>query len=373
MADELIQAKADELRKQLRNDRSKRTENESESIGTFSVHETSRIASEYVPVSNSTERTTDTTSHGQSDSSNQSTEPTERPIHGQNIGSVITRGAASIVKRGMASSSGSTSQNDRRKRQELGRSGEDYSENRRDGTNLSTGPSSSQPVSVGNLVRNVKEEPVFIPPAFFSSGNERTNAQQSERSGTNTQTTTATTQPTTQGTSPARKRGRPPLNRIVGTPENVIPFPQEVGRKNPLKAVKEKVERYIPTSSGNRLSDQEAAKLREPLKAALEDEFETLDKMLLGYAGTPNGQPIWADISDKEMDAFINAFLSLGKKSPTVATMARGATSLQDYIVGGTVLLPRIKKTGEIIRQARSQKAETKKVRRGRRNETVPQ
>lgn len=178
----------------------------------------------------------------------------------------------------------------------------------------------------------------YIPPRRFDTGTEETIAQ-----------------PVTEPVVQRRKRGRPPKQRI----SPIIPFPtqQNPGSGEALtrESIGERAKEFVAhiTPTGQRLSKEEVKSLHDPLVSALTDEFEMLDKLLWGYGGDATQQPIWSDISDNEMEAFVSAFLGLGQKSGTVATMARSAVDISDYVVVGAMLAPRVKKTVSIMRQHR--------------------
>lgn len=179
---------------------------------------------------------------------------------------------------------------------------------------------------------------------------------------------------------PRRKRGRPPKSRanlfaIPGIPKAEDTGP-EIGqsRRNSIADAGEKIKEFAAkvTPKGNRLSQQEVKALHDPLTSALFDEFDLLDKMLWGYGGDATQQPIWSDITEKEMEAFVSAFLGLGQKSGTVATMARSAVDLSDYVIVGAMMAPRIKATVEIVKQHRKN-APTKRSRLAKRDDYTAQ
>lgn len=188
------------------------------------------------------------------------------------------------------------------------------------------------------MVRTPGDES-YIPPRRFDTGTEE-----------------AIAQPVTEPVVQRRKRGRPPKQRVSGNiPVGQITFAPNQTEGNSLSGIGERAKEFVAhiTPTGQRLSKEEVKSLHDPLVSALTDEFEMLDKLLWGYGGDNTQQPIWSDISDNEMEAFVSAFLGLGQKSGTVATMARSAVDISDYVVVGAMLAPRVKKTVSIMRQHR--------------------
>lgn len=380
--DENISQKADELRKSLRNARQGKTEdpstgNEPQPDGSFSTDASSSDVQRYAATSNQSDRATEPTSNTGTSSSNYPAQSAERLVHGQDQRSIQRGGTASKPQGTILSSLRSLAQDHQRERPEPRRSGEDNPTYRSDGIDVShgsTGPTRS-PKRIGNLERNEKEEPNFVPPRFFRETD--TSSRQQERQEPHSIPTPTTPQPTNNGTPQPRKRGRPSHKELAerakqqqASNPQILSFPQGQATEpeNNLN-LKEKISSFIP-HGGSKLTAREADAMRDPLYAALEDEFEMLDKLLLGYAGEPSleegGRPIWSDASEKEMNAFVKSFLSLGQKNAFVAGAARTAVDAGDFIIGVTFMAPRLTKTGQIIRQAREHRAQNRPQRQRR-------
>jgi hypothetical protein len=349
---------SDQLRERLKSARTAGT-TESGENDRPTTHSTGRTASDYVGVSNQPGNGT-----------GQSTEPTlsdgGKPVRqfigtvrGSSSGSGTTDRAASITKGRITSSPRGTTQDDRRVRSELRRPGEDHAKDRPDGIDVPASITGRGSELTGRLERTPGDEQ-FIPKRKFDGAE------------TNTSTDTQETYRPTEPIIIKRGRGRPrksgvaqvigqfgELAKNIGTPNNDREdetFPGKE-RKNPLSQVKETIANVSSTiPKGNRLSAGEVKSLKEPLSNALTDEFELLDRMLWGYAGDGIDQPIWSDITEREMEAFVDSFLKLGTKSGTAAVLARSAIDMNDYIVVGGMLVPRIKATVAIMRSKRKNK-----------------
>jgi hypothetical protein len=344
---------SNELRERLKSVRTNR--NTSESSGdTPTVNSTGRTATDYVGVS-------DQSSNGTGQSAKPVVSDGSKPVRqfigtvrGSGSGSGTTDRAASITKGRITSSPRGTTQDDRRVRSELRRSGEDHAKDRPDGIDLSASTTGRGSELTGRLERTPGDEQ-FIPKRKFDGAE------------TNTSTDTQETYRPTEPIIIKRGRGRPrksgvaqvighfgELTKNIGTPDREDETYPGKSRENPLKQAKEFIASSVP--KGNRLSASEVKSLKEPLSSALTDEFELLDRMLWGYAGDGIDQPIWSDITEREMEAFVDSFLKLGTKSGTAAVLARSAVDMNDYIVVGGMLVPRIKATVSIMRSKRKNK-----------------
>lgn len=225
--------------------------------------------------------------------------------------------------------SGSASSSNQRKRSPIGRPRKDYGQSRSDGTDVSTGSRSRSIRSIGNLTADDE-----IPPRTFDTEPETNSAPKATGE-----------KPTPQGNAPARKRGRP-------------------AKQTTLRIVQPTTETREPKFSfGKTLSKSETKELTEPLIAAIQDEFAILDKIIWSYTGDELKQPIWGDVTEKEVSALTGLMLGLGEKSPAMATVVRGAVNAQDYVVVGTMLAPRFMETVKVVKQARQQKRAEKKER----------
>lgn len=374
--DNIISKRANELREKLRNARSQTfsdsltssistTNNESGSgQSEIGIDTASSIVQRYSPISGSEDRGTELSKDATIGRGNQSSQSDIGSLSGQNDRNNAIRGTVAKSQGRIFSGSRGSTQNDQRKRQEFGRSSENNPTYRPDGTDLSSSPSSSkQPKRVGNLVRNEREEPNFTPPRFFGVPEylkediiDIKQEREHERPNANTGSEKTNQKRTIEGTEATRKRGRPRTKIDVKQSPDESETVQETAQP---KNLKERIEEFVPRYGGNRLTEKEAANLQEPLSSALEDIFEQMDKFLMGYCNlTPideGGQPVWSDISEKEMKSFVKSWTALGQKSAIAAGAARGAVGLSDFIIGAAVLGPRIKKSGELIRQARAE------------------
>lgn len=315
---------ADELRKQLRDER-----NRSNSDGQSG--ETSTDTFGYFATDNSTAGSVSAAKERSANSSSAKVRGVVKSVLGQAGGTSGNDQPTTNIEGKLAGGIGSTAQVDRRARQEPRRHGENSATDRADGINISASTTTSQTRKrVGNLERDTANEP-FIPTRTFENGAEES-----------TKTETVTASPAIEKS----KRGRPPGKRIIEAAKSAISHAAE-------EAPKVKVNFSLPTPRGKRLSEAEVKDLREPLTEALLDEFALVDKALWQITGDSIEQPIWSDFTEQEMDQFVRVFLRAGQRSVLVATAARGATDLQDYIVAGAIVLPRLQKTAVAVREAR--------------------
>lgn len=315
----------EDLRQRLRNERnitiSSTTNSDERSGDSGPVSGSSADHERYVPDSIAT---------------NERTEPSVSGLHN---GVRRTKRTASNTERKLSDLAGSLAQINQRERSKPRRLGKDNSQNWADGTNVPTGSHSSSTSTTVRAIGNlITDEP--IPERFFEPENER--ARETEA-----------TKPETKTNAPAAKRSKPAKPGNSGIIRELPPELESLPAKRKF------------FSSSATLSKQEAKDLQEPLRAALTDELEILDKMIWKLVGDELEQPIWSDISDKEMSTLTDMLLKLGQKSPTVATVSRVAVDGSDYIIAGTVVLPRMKQTVDVIRQARKkQKQDATETRR---------
>lgn len=359
MPDENISQKADDLRKRLRDGRTEipgpdpnsNPTTDIEQSGRIGINAPSTVVQRYSPIGNPEDRGAEQPQDATTGRGDKQAEPDQRSLHGQGSGNFSIGRTTSESKGRVSGSSRSTTQNDQRVRSEPGRHGENYSTDRSVRANLPSGGGSSsvRPKRVGNLVRNEQEEPTFIPARTFSQTTNPEIHIVSEKPNIDTSTAQTNQERSTEGTPSPRKRGRP------RTKSNVIEPP--ANEENKQKGFRERVDDFMPRYSGNRLTQHEADEMKKPLASALEDMFEQADKFLMSYCGLlqveDGGQPVWSDVSEKEMKAFVNSWLSLGQKSSIIAGTARGAVGFSDFIVGAAVMGPRLQKTGQLIRETR--------------------
>lgn len=258
-----------------------------------------------------------------------------QPVSRPGLGTVGISRAIGNFERELTDLTRSSAQDNSGKRRTDGRPSENNRQDRSNGIDVSASlerasSGSEQVRKVGNLET---DEP--IPPRYFDAEREAA-IEKSE----------------TQGIAPARKRGRPPKQRDIGPLQEVKP---SYGTPT-VDAFNEERQRKNFFTTGKTLSKAEAKELLDPLTSALKDELKQIDKLLWQYTGDVLEQPIWSDTTDTEMDHLTSLILKLGQKSPTIATVARGAVDASDYIVAGSVIGPRFMKTVEVIRTARKSK-----------------
>lgn len=106
---------------------------------------------------------------------------------------------------------------------------------------------------------------------------------------------------------------------------------------------------------GNVLSASEARELAEPLIASLEDDFHALDSYLWsrqkGVGIDTNNQPVWTDLDTEEITRLTGIMLKWGQHNETAATVVRTVVDASDYVAVGSVFIPRIKRTVDIMRE----------------------
>lgn len=102
-------------------------------------------------------------------------------------------------------------------------------------------------------------------------------------------------------------------------------------------------------------SEKEASEKQDSLIAALESHFLSLDQFLwerLKEAGKDTGkQPIWSDADEEEIASIAKPLIRLAKRHESAAIAVDVITESADYAVAITAFAPRLKKTGQIIRE----------------------
>lgn len=303
--------KVDELRKQLKDARNEQFD------GTTSREDSSAT------------RLTDTNSERYTSNEPDSNGYRIQSVSGSGNGTLGAFRTTDNIEGKSAYQSGSSASSNQRKRSPVGRPRKDYGQGRSDGTDVSTGSRSRSIRSIGNLTADDE-----IPPRTFDTEPETVSTPK---------TTGEKSAP--QGNAPARKRGRP-------------------AKQTTLRTLQPTIETREPKFSfGKTLSKTETKELTEPLIAAIQDEFAILDKIIWSYTGDELKQPIWGDVTEKEVGALTGLMLGLGEKSPAMATVVRGAVNAQDYVVVGTMLAPRFMETVKVVKRARQQKRAEKKER----------
>ena len=106
---------------------------------------------------------------------------------------------------------------------------------------------------------------------------------------------------------------------------------------------------------GKTLSAKEAQDLAEPFLSALENDFHTMDVYLWSrqkLAGKDtDDQPVWSDLDEEECQALTSILLKWGQKNAAAATIVRSVVDMSDYVVVGSIFLPRINQTVKIMRE----------------------
>lgn len=301
----------DQLRKRLREENGRQTSDETtgeQSTGTgnrdsITISSPSTDIERYVPNSIDTP---------QSD---------ERPLQGLHHGVRSTKRAASDIKRKLDDLTRSSTQINSRERSSPRRYGEDNSQNRGNGEDIRSSTGSSKRRTVGNL-----ETIEPIPPRTFEIDSEREAKVEVGQA---------------EGTTQARKRGRPIKQ---GDSKPILQIKQ-------IGPIEREPRKFF---TGKVLSKTEAEEIKESFIRSLSDELGIVDKALWRIAGDDDlQQPIWSDMTEKELDTIANIVLRLGQKSPVVATMARTSIDADDYITAGLIVGPRFNSTVSLIRETR--------------------
>lgn len=320
-----------ELREKIKNARQSKssrfnTEPGNDAHGTLSTSDTSATAERYVPEFPTENGSGVQLASGQDQRTSSPSESTDR------------------VTRRNDDQPGSTSQINIGVRQSARRLGGDNGQSGSDGADISAGVTSRKR-RVGNL-----ETTDIIPKRHFK---EEVEIKRDSTIGTGQDTS---------GVEEPRKRGRP------SEPKDVTAGSKRKGKSlfnipklTPIKEDDEK-ERSSPaskpqskilTGGTKTLSKQEVDVLEEPLTAAIQREFETLDRLLLGMTKdvNPLEQPIWGDMSDDSVSVLARGLLNSGQSSPTAATIARTMINMDSYIMTGLLIAPRFQKSVMLIQQ----------------------
>lgn len=104
------------------------------------------------------------------------------------------------------------------------------------------------------------------------------------------------------------------------------------------------------------LTNDEAEEYRDTLAAALESDFDALDKYLwsrqrLYTPDDANDEPIWSNMTEKEITTLTRVMIKGGQHSPAMATVVRGVIDSNEYIAVATILVPRLKTSGRVMRE----------------------
>lgn len=104
---------------------------------------------------------------------------------------------------------------------------------------------------------------------------------------------------------------------------------------------------FIKPGKSNTLSQIEANAIKEPFKAALNDDFTYVDQLINHTTG--NEQPIWSDIDEDELNKLVSFGLKQGQRNAIAAGTVRGITEGSEYLALGAILAPRIQKTVSVL------------------------
>jgi hypothetical protein len=163
--------------------------------------------------------------------------------------------------------------------------------------------------------------------------------------------TQAPTQPAGKGGWPKGKPRKPKDGQAAAGGQQ---GQQETGFKIPL------------IRKGNVLSPKEVAELTEPFSHALESDFQALDTYLWSRQKSvgqdTHEQPVWTDVDTEELEALTRIMLRWGQHNETAATVVRGVIDASDYVEVGTVFVPRLKRTVDIMRETRKPRAKRGQV-----------
>lgn len=139
------------------------------------------------------------------------------------------------------------------------------------------------------------------------------------------------------------------------------------GQQQQAPTIPQEKKSFIPTiRKGNVLSAKEVAELSEPFISALESDFNALDMYLWSrqkvVGQDTHEQPVWSDLDTEELQALTRVMMKWGQHNETAATVVRGVIDASDYVAVGTVFVPRIKRTVEIMRETRKPRAKRGQV-----------
>jgi hypothetical protein len=93
--------------------------------------------------------------------------------------------------------------------------------------------------------------------------------------------------------------------------------------------------------TGTVLSKAESNALREPLIAALKDNFKYLDQALWWYSKDGDQPQIWSNMDDEERETVAVFFLKRGERSPAAANFVRNTVDSNEYISTAVIMVPR--------------------------------
>lgn len=116
-----------------------------------------------------------------------------------------------------------------------------------------------------------------------------------------------------------------------------------------------------PKKNRKTITDKEAGEKQDALISALESHFLSLDEYLWGRlkeAGKDSHeQPVWSDADQEELEAVAKTLVKWGKKNETAAVIVDGIIDSADIVRAVTVLGPRLKTTGKILRETQKPRA----------------
>jgi transcriptional regulator with XRE-family HTH domain len=134
--------------------------------------------------------------------------------------------------------------------------------------------------------------------------------------------------------------------------EQPIPFPKPLVQEKPAPDHPARPSLLPWIQWAKPLTAQEASHLTDPVEAALRDYFLYLDQALWKISGDTAHQPIWSDMTDKELQVLCRVWLRLAQRSQVAATAIHSLLSGRDYLAVTMILLPRGAETAHLLRPA---------------------
>lgn len=165
----------------------------------------------------------------------------------------------------------------------------------------------------------------------------------------------ATQKPETQGTTQPRKRGRPRKQGIIG-----LISPVEEIEDSPQFSKQAKQ----PFFKGKTFSQKEAKDTLEPLTEALLDDSMYMDQFLWAKIQDETKRPIWSNIDQQEAEVLAKVMLKGAQANPIVATGVRGLLEGKDYLDAFMIVGPRFQLTVQALKYSRELKRKEKREKR---------
>src|SRR5579885_3662315 len=141
----------------------------------------------------------------------------------------------------------------------------------------------------------------------------------------------------------------------IRRPEPDLPAGQR-GKKEEAKpakpsASKEAKKGIFPWfQEGRPFTKSEAEEAREALTHALGDNLEYIDRFI--WWRTETTEPIWSDLSEKELETLVDLMLRRAQRSAAAATMVNAIVNSEDYISALVITVPRTIKMVDTLARA---------------------